>query len=311
MKKLEFEIEDLKTSLEKALGFGLKSLTRVGGGGAANFKAERGSDGLTFLVKCFPPDEREEFEYVAANLKAMEGAKVPERVFADECPDVFNGYFLLCQSWKPGEFINLATLTDGQWKAFVDDYLDLSRSMQSVVPRGGVRPLREWRDAALAMCRGLVGRLLLPVLEAMDDDDLEFRPELRKVIHGDFHRGNILFSEDRSACFIDLESCRIGYSAEDIAVCCLNAYDVVSDNGCADRMLALFGLAVRRLPYSEHEWRTAFNSLFLNRLYRMTGGFRRLGLSQGLKMRGISKVYESFRRRVDSAYRLKSAESVI
>ena len=54
-----FRTEELQAELERTLGFKLGPLVRIGGGGAINFKAECVSDGLQFVVKCFPPDRQE------------------------------------------------------------------------------------------------------------------------------------------------------------------------------------------------------------------------------------------------------------
>ena len=46
--KQDFETVDLKAELERSLGFGLKSLDRLDGASALNYRAVRTSDGMTF-----------------------------------------------------------------------------------------------------------------------------------------------------------------------------------------------------------------------------------------------------------------------
>ena len=51
-------IQDLCETLERALGFELGALKRIGNQETLNFKAVRASDGLPFLVKCVPSSRR-------------------------------------------------------------------------------------------------------------------------------------------------------------------------------------------------------------------------------------------------------------
>lgn len=46
-----FETSELKAELERSLGFELKSLERLDGAAALNFKAVRASDGMTFAAR--------------------------------------------------------------------------------------------------------------------------------------------------------------------------------------------------------------------------------------------------------------------
>ena len=46
-----FETSELKAELERSLGFALRSLERLDGASALNFKAVRASDGMTYVAR--------------------------------------------------------------------------------------------------------------------------------------------------------------------------------------------------------------------------------------------------------------------
>ena len=296
MKTQRFKTNDLRAALERGLGFGIASLERVGGGGALNFKAERAGDGYRFLVKCFPAAELVNYEIVSENLKAMEGAKVPKRIFETTCPETFAEHRLMCLEWRDGEFINLATLSDDEWKTFLDDYKEFSDRLQAVKPRDPPRPLREWRDAALKMCKGISGMILRPILLAMRDEDLECDPDKLRVVHGDFYRRNILTVDRHVDTYIDVESYRWGSPVEDIANCCLSIYNRCIDtrDAPAGRAFTLFAQAVKYLPYEMREWRTAFNCKVLSSLHTKTKGWTRMNLKIAWKIRMLSRKQKRF-----------------
>ena len=82
MVKQDFETEELKGELERALGFRLRSLERLDGARALNFKAVRDSDGFAFAVKCAPPNERQGlFRHLLEHLEVTEGTRAVRRVF--------------------------------------------------------------------------------------------------------------------------------------------------------------------------------------------------------------------------------------
>ena len=295
-----FKTDDLKLALERRLGFVISAFERIGGGGAVNFRAKRALDGFLFSVKCYPESRYVEYGRLAANLDAIAGPKTPERIFVHECYDTLARQRIICLKWKSGAPTALRSLTDGQWSRFLDAYLDLSERMQGAKPDMGVRPLKEWRVAALNMCRGLSGRILRPALEAMQDEDLVFVPDLIRTVHGDFHQGNILFSNGEVDCFMDFESLRTGYPAEDIVCYCIDAAKERGRSGrvAMRRILSLFRAAVRRLHYSPHEWPTAINALFLMRLRWKTDDFSHLGLFTAFEMAARARLDDIFRQQV-------------
>ena len=297
-----FRTEELQAELERTLGFKLGPLVRIGGGGAINFKAERVSDGLKFVVKCFPLDRRESGERLLETLKTMEGVKTPVRLFAEALPAVLLDHLVFCLSWQEGEVIAPDRLTDEQWRAFLDDYRRFSERMRAVVTKDEVVPMGDLWRSARAACRGLAARILSPGLDVMREDELDFKKELTQTVHGDFHQGNLLFCDGGLRCFMDLESLRKGYPAEDICGLLMIAASRlgISDWNRRERLLSLFGQAVRQLPYSPQEWRTAINALIVKRLHRKTDGFVRMGMIVALDMASSMRLANLFRRRVDA-----------
>ena len=302
MYRQNFKTEELKADLEHALDFGLLSLERVGGGGSINFKAVRKSDGEAFMVKCYPPARRLACEQLSVTLRLMEGVKAPIRLFANTCPKEFAGHSLLCLAWQSGEPVDPDRLTDEQWRAFLDDYRRFSERMRAVVTKDEVVPIGNLWRSARAACRGLAARILSPGLDVMREDELDFKKELTQTVHGDFHQGNLLFCDGGLRCFMDLESFRKGYPAEDICGLLMIASSRlgISDWNRRERLLSLFGQAVRQLPYSPQEWRTAINALSVKRLHRKTDGFVRMGMIVALDMASWMRLGDLFRRRVDA-----------
>ena len=298
-----FRTEELQAELERALGFKLGPLVRIGGGGAINFKAERVSDGLQFVVKCFPPDRRESGERLLETLKTMEGVKTPVRLFTEALPAVLLDHLVFCLFWQEGEVIAPDRLTDEQWDAFLDDYQRLSERMQQVKTMDSVPCISDLWTAARAACTGLAGFFLRPVLDRMRERELDYRPKLLRTVHGDFHCGNLLFSGGTLCCFMDLESFRKGYAPEDLCTLLLIVARKLkrSERGRLPRIVSLFGRAVRRLPFSAYEWRAAMDALYLKRYYRKTGGYRRIGVLMALRMVARAKLGDLFLRQVDAA----------
>ena len=302
MYKANFDPEELKAYLEKGLGFAIRPLRRLNGGGAVNFRAERVSDGLSFLVKCFPPDRKPNYDRLVSNLKTMEGLHAPTRLFETTCPAVFADYHLLCLEWKTGEVVHPSVLTEGEWSAFLNDYRDFWERMQhSKITRVWNISLEEWRSAAFRLCRGFSGRTLRRALLPLAGQDLQVRTEDLRVIHGDFHLGNVLFRNGRVECFMDLENLFPNYGPADIVVYCYSAARAAK--GDVKCVLARFAQAVRELPFSAYEWQMAIFFCMLGTLYNYTKGFRRLEIFSAVKSVSRIRFYELLHQQVIEAVR--------
>ena len=265
-----FETSELKAELERSLGFGLKSLVRLDGASALNFRAERESDGLLFAVKCSPKFRQVMFDHLVAHLRETEGTKAVKRLFAAECPPVFRGFNVICLSWCVGERKFPDELTEPQLIGLLDDYLAFSAAMQKatgIVPHD---PMLAWREAVLANCRGIAGLGLRKLIEReLPVEGVTYRKGLLKTVHGDFHHGNFLFMDGRVNGFFDLEEFCEGYPADDIVRYFVCAVEHLKGFGIfrLGRILERFAAAVRHLPYSREEWEVAINCLLLRKIY--------------------------------------------
>lgn len=290
--------EDLKAVLERRTGRRIESLVRLGGGGRAiNFKAVQSEDGLAFVVKCYPPDQLAAYDRLKAGLAVMVDARVPKVLFADGDPLEMAGWRILCLSWCAGSPDPYFRFAEERGRAFLDAYDELSERMQAVAGVGPVWPLRGWRDEIRVKIRGIGRWLLLPVLEAMPAGDLERDPERVRTIHGDFHFGNSLFSDGHLECFLDFEDLRRGYPTEDVTCFCLSAAKKTRwyERGRMARIQAFFALAVRKLPYSAREWRTAVNALYLSNLRRKVAVSPYLGLVECARLLRRARLDDRFR----------------
>lgn len=246
MYKPNFKVTELKDFLETHLGFPVRELKRLEGGGAINYRAERASDGLLFVVKCFVPDRRANYEHLVANLKIMSGVKAPTRLFEKECPEYFHEYSLVCLEWKLGDVSDPSLLTDEQWQAFLRDYRLFADRIQQIV----------------------VGK----------EPDGTAKPGERAIIHGDFHPGNVLFKNGEVVCFMDLENFRPGMRTSDILLYCLYAarrYSPKSEDFAL--ILKRFLQAVAFLPYSREEWLENLRNGVFRSIRKETKGFKHLG----------------------------------
>ena len=271
--KQPFKTDDLKAELERALDFPLRSLVRLDGASALNFKAVRESDGLTFLVKCFPPARQEFLVRFLVNLEILCGAKVPRRLFADHGKISFCGFQVVCISWCAGQRLTPDRLTREQLLGFLDEYLRLSAAFQKLTHVNGPDALLRFREVAVRSSTGLWGGFLRRQVERMVPvGSVTYRKDRLRVIHADFHHGNFLFVDGAVSGFFDLEELCQGYPAEDIVryfVCAAEHLPWTAFRR-RRRLLRLFEEAVRHLPYSAEEWLLAVNGLLIRKIAKKT-----------------------------------------
>ena len=274
----DFRIEDLKSFLERGLGWGLSSLSPVRGHvtWSLNYKAVRATDDLPFLVK-LTPDTGEEFQRrfdnLTKHLSVLSGSKAEQQLFPDG-PSAYGHYRIRFLSWCPGVRIQPDRLSPAELAQFAEDYLQFSDAMSKtsvMLPEmDGASLVREVK----AGCRGFWGRLIRRTIEReMPMADVVHRPELLRPIHGDFHYGNFHFENGRVSGFFDLEDIRKGYPTEDVVryfVCTaehLRWYALHRHVA----LLRAFRRMVGLLPYSAHEWKVAVNLYFLHKARRRVG----------------------------------------
>lgn len=309
MDKQDFKTEDLKAALEAAFGWRIRSLERLDGASALNFKAVRGTDGLRFAVKCVPPARRTMYAHLVRHLDEMAGTKAVTRLFARECPPSFRGYGLVCLSWCEGVRLFPDQLTPDQLRAFLDAYLAFSGAMQKATLIAPRDPVERWRDAALARCGGPaaygIRRLIARELPA---DEVAYCDARVRVIHGDFHHGNFLFVDGRLSGIFDLEEFCGGYPADDLVryFVCAAEHLRWYERGRRRALISRFAEAVAYLPYPEDEWLTAVNGLLVRKIYMKTRD-RAPGFGQTLNLLWRARFYRALKDVVRTTCRRRCA----
>lgn len=298
----DFETADLKAELERSLGVRLRTLERLDGASALNFKAVREADGLAFAVKCSPASRQVMFDHLVRHLEETKGTKAVRRLFAKECPVTFRDYNVICLSWCDGERRFPDQLTRAEFEDFLGEYLKFSAAMQMATLIAPPDPIEKWRAGALAACRGVFGRPLRNLIEReLPVDEVRYRPERLGVIHGDFHHGNFLFVDGRLNGFFDLEEFCGGYPADDIVryFVCAAEHLRWYEQGRKRQLQQRFAEAVARLPYPAEDWLTAIDGLLARKLYMKTEG-RRIGVAQVANLLFRARFYLALKRIVRS-----------
>ena len=294
----------LRDALEQSLGFALKPLVRLDGEINLNFKAVRAADGLTFAVKCSPPEKRAAFAALCGHLKALEGTKAARRLFPDALGE-FRGYNVLCLSWCEGERLFPDRLTDSQMEALADDYLEFSEALQRTMPSCPPDDCIAMRRFALRKCRGFWSRGIRRLLEQeLTEEGVRFRPGKTRLIHGDFHHGNFLFKDGRVSGFFDFENVTHGYPAEDLVryFVCASEHLRWYEQHRKRRILRLFRIAAARLGYPADEWETALNRLLVGKIARKAAD-RGLGFRMSVNLLFRARYYRALKRVAAEAVR--------
>ena len=286
----------LHDALEQSLGFPLKPLERLDGEINLNFRAVRTTDGLTFAVKCSPPEKHAAFAVLCGHLAALEGTKAVRRLFPDALAQ-FRGYDILFLSWCDGERLFPDRLTDGQMAELVDDYLAFSAALQRTEASCPPDDCAAMRRLALGTCRGFWSRGIRRLLEReLTEEDVRLRPEKARLIHGDLHHGNFLFKDGRVSGFFDFENVTRGYPAEDLVryFVCASEHLRWYEQHRKRRILRLFRIAVARLKYPADEWETALNRLLVCKIARKAAD-RGLGFRMSVNLLFRARYYRALK----------------
>ena len=286
----------LHDELERSLGFQLKPLVRLDGEINLNFKAVRATDGLTFAVKCSPPQKHAAFAALCGHLKALEGTKAARRLFPDALAQ-FRGYDILFLSWCDGERLFPDRLTDAQMEALADDYLAFSKALQRTAASCPPDDCVAMRRRTLGMCGGFWSRGIRRLLEReLTEDGLRIRPEKARLVHGDLHHGNFLFRDGRVSGFFDFENVTEGYPAEDLIryFVCASEHLRWYEQHRKRRILGLFRIAVMRLKYPADEWETALNRLLMLKIARKASD-RGLGFLMSANLLFRARYYRTMK----------------
>ena len=286
----------LHDELERSLGFPLRPLERLDGEINLNFKAVRATDGLTFAVKCSPPEKRAAFAALCGYFAALEGTKAARRLFPDALVR-FRDYDILCLSWCDGERLFPDRLTDAQMAALADDYLDFSKALQRTMPSCPPDDCVAMRRLALGKCRGFWSRGIRRLLEQeLTEESVRLRPEKTRLIHGDLHHGNFLFKDGLVSGFFDFENVTQGYPAEDLVryFVCASEHLRWYEQYRKRRILRLFRIAAARLGYPADEWETALNRLLVSKIARKAAD-RGLGFWMSVNLLYRSRYYRALK----------------
>lgn len=286
----------LHDALEQSLGFPLKPLERLDGEINLNFRAVRTTDGLTFAVKCSPPEKHAAFAVLCGHLAALEGTKAAKRLFPDGLSQ-FRGYDILFLSWCDGERLFPDRLTDAQMEALADDYLEFSNALQRTAASCPPDDCAAMRRLALGTCRGFWSRGIRRLLEReLTEEDVRLRPERTRLIHGDLHHGNFLFKDGRVSGFFDFENVTLGYPAEDLVryFVCASEHLRWYEQHRKRRILRLFRIAVARLKYPADEWETALNRLLVSKIARKAAD-RGLGFLMSVNLLFRARYYRALK----------------
>ena len=274
MRVQPFRTDDLKRHLEGSLGISLRELRRLDGASALNFMAVR-EDGSRFAVKCSEPVMREMYERIVCHLEELKGTKAVRRLYARELPPRYEGYDVLCMEWCDGERRFPDTLSDCEFKAFLEDYLCFSAAMQRTTRVGKPLPFVDWRRDAVAKCRGVFGGWFRRILDReLPECTVTYRESDLRVIHGDFHHGNFLFVDGKVRGYFDLGEFVYGYPPEDIVRYLVCAAEHIRWYGWRRRrrICRLFEMAVGLMPYSAEEWISAVDTRFLTKVFMNVRG---------------------------------------
>lgn len=297
-----FADEELKSELERALGFTISSFKPLICVNSLNYKATRASDGFTFTVKGLPEWRKPGYDLIVTHLAALKGTKAPERVFEKECPATFHGFHLLCLKWCDGAGLYPDRLTEEQLRSFLADYETLLAALQKAEHILPAYETAKWREEAIAGCHGPHGRVLRRIIETMPKELSYYRAERQRIIHGDMHPGNMAFKDGVLTGFLDVEGLIYAYPA----------WDIVRYFGFALTKLPIFAfrrraktwryfeLAVKALPFTSEEWIVSVNTTLIEQMWKKNGprGFGVLDVwrlyvrsRQYAKMRQIGETY--------------------
>lgn len=270
MKDCEFSVDGLKAFLAERLGGELRRFDLVTEcSRPENFRVETAS-GELLLVKCVPP-ERGEIryfrDYFLPHLEAL--GTVPCAVRLAHGPWDFGECVVVALAWCAGVRVMPDRLTSAQELSLVSGYAALSYAMQRVGSVLSPRDNVAVRAEALSLLSGPgCGALRRFVERDMPPEAMAYDPKRMKVIHGDFHHGNIHFDGDAVAGIMDFEDFRTGYPADDWTryVVCGAEHLKWFDFAGRRRLLALFA---RLLPLAPaDEWREAVDGLLVRKIWR-------------------------------------------
>lgn len=300
--KADFELEELKGTLETALKCRLVGFDRLKSVNALNFKATR-EDGFVFVVKCLPKFFEVSYRRIVLHLDQVKGVRfAPQRLFESLVPKEFKGMHLLCLSWSEGQGLPPDAMSSTDYRRFMEDYLGFVAALAKTTELVPVYPTRRWREQALAKCRGWWGATLRSLVEIAEADLTDYRREKVCPIHGDMHPGNLAFTNGRVTGFLDVESFTEGYPAWDFVRYFVFALEHVEwyRPWRRRRLYRRFDETLAYLPYDLEDWLISINASWLERIEKKFSK-EHLGCLEALKLSHAAQVYRKLKRMAVSA----------
>ncbi len=264
-----YSTDELKVFLEKRLGKLVLFKMVLQCSRPENFWVET-ARGERLVVKCVVPKGDVTSGFYERFLPHLEELKTcPEAVHLVYGPWDFNGRTVVALARAGGGRILPDRLTAAQKENLLRAYGSFSDAMQRasniLPPRDSLTEFQETRQVLDSFgCRFLRDRLLTMIPE----ESLAYDPKRLKVIHGDFHHGNLHFDCDRVSGILDFEEFRYGYAADDWVryLVCGAEHLKWFDFAGRRRILKFFSELLPLAPADE--WHLAVNSLLVRKLHR-------------------------------------------
>ncbi len=296
----DFRVEEIRKTIEEGYGVSVQSLKSLNGHAHSfNFRAET-SEGMVFVVKCFPAARTELLGRLLAHTAPSHTPLAATRIFGGKVIDV-GGWKVMALKWIPGSARAADELSDRELDSFLVAY---ERFLSGLSDDGAVMSVRD----GLVLKRALKARFqdgnvseILRELDDMPDGSLTLAPGSRRIIHGDLHKGNFRFVDGAVSGFFDLEELRFGTPAEDLVryvVCCEERrrwYDLPGRR----RLLNAFRRILAKTSYPRAEWMFAVNGCLLRKLAKKVKS-NRLSIWRRINLHARLGFYRALRKAVES-----------
>lgn len=227
--------------------------------------------GARYAVKCCEatPKNLQRLEAMVAHLEELErlGAKAIRLVAS---PVEFQDkYRILVTSWCPGVRVLPNKLSCAQLDNLIKTFLSFAEALQKTTH---IRPIRDSFEMKCQLVAKLgtedFNKVFRSIEPWLSEENLAYRPEDLKIIHGDLHHGNFYWQGGEISAFMDLEEFRYGYTTDDWIryITCAAEHTLWYDFAANKRILALYERMLPHLP--AHQWHTAINGALIRKASR-------------------------------------------
>lgn len=226
MREPTFDVARLQRFVEAETGLSVSSFTMIRKCSRPHNFILTTAAGERFVVKCVPDDASgivKFKDYFVCRIGEMKSAPGAVRMAGGPWKDQDCTIVLL--EWCKGSIVSPPDVTAEHFSSLVESYSSFAAGMERcskvLPPRNYV-----WMREKVLSCigHGRCRRLRRFLIERMPERLLSYDASGLKVIHGDFHHGNIHFSGTSVTGIMDYEDFRYGYPAEDFVryiFCCV------------------------------------------------------------------------------------------